>query len=440
MFSALDYDHTSGPSGNYRRSGSTPLLGIQGNEIASIPFFASPRINTATASLTTQADDAATNTQTIGGAAAEQVAYFGCWLDINLDASDPHGLQFPTDPTADAGGRDGPYSGTRQTIQNLIRGHHQCLVAEVFFQPAGTDPIPTGATPASSDRLAQRNLAIVESGNPGWPETHTIQHTFQLKASSVTTRQVRTQGEHPAAQDANRKAALFEATGDRAIGPDELMIQWNNVPRDSVATFYLPEIDVDEILELADLRQHPAVLEKIDAHTLRSRIADRTFIPLPGNRPGYLAGLISLTLPAGITTGQVYKLSLQQYSGINHKVLGAFQITIPVRTDPEILPNEIRKLSVLRSIQQTIPTGSRWHSIFIRYLDQIAERVRGLGGDPDAVRPSPDGGDRGDTKPCLPSKPVRIDPDDLISLNIPWSECEIEGELELKLRFRRRCE
>jgi hypothetical protein len=136
----------------------------------------------------------------------------------------------------------------------------------------------------------------------------------------------------------------------------------------------------------------------------------------------------------------VYKLSLQQYSGINHKVLGAFQITIPVRTDPEILPNEIRKLSVLRSIQQTIPTGSRWHSIFIRYLDQIAERVRGLGGDPDAVRPSPDGGDRGDTKPCLPSKPVRIDPDDLISLNIPWSECEIEGELELKLRFRRRCE
>ena len=49
---------------------------------------------------------------------------------------------------------------------------HQCLVAEVSF--AG-NPIPAGATPASNDNLAQRNLVIDESANPArlrpgpWP-------------------------------------------------------------------------------------------------------------------------------------------------------------------------------------------------------------------------------------------------------------------------------
>ena len=39
--------------------------------------------------------------------------------------------------------------------------------------------------------------------------------------------------------------------------------------------------------------------------------------------------------------------------------LGAFQVTIPVREDAEILPSEIRKLSVLRYVQQSIPASSR---------------------------------------------------------------------------------
>ena len=111
-----------------------------------------------------------------------------------------------------------------------------------------------------------------------------------------------------------------------------------------------------------------------------------------------MAGLMSVTLPPGVRTGQVYRLSVEQYSGITRKTLGAFQITIPVRTDQEMLPTEIRKLSVLRYIQQTIPTSSRWYSIFERYLDQIAARVRGLGGDPNTVKPSPDG-----CEPCPPA-------------------------------------
>jgi len=443
MVSALDYDATSGLTGNYRRTGNTsgsmPLLGIEtdqsgASEIACIPFFAEAR----KADLTTQTDT--TNMQPITGNGGEQVAYFGCWLDLNQTD-----LRFPRNPLADPGGPNGPFTGTApgnplQSIQQLMMGYHECLVAEIFFWPPGTttDPIPFRATPASSDRLAQRNLSLVESSNPGWPEAHTVQHTFLVKPSDTFKDQA------PAALELTQKkrgkaaaAVKPAAVGVRHFGPDELIVRWNNVPRDSTASFYFPEVDVDEILALSALRQHPGVLSKVDTHTLACRLADITFIPLPGGRSGNIAGLMSLTLSPGVRTGQVYRLSVEQYSGVTRKTRGAFQMTIPVRTDPEILPKEIRKLSVLRYIQQSVPAGSRWYSIFVRYLDQIAGRIRGLGGDPGTVKPSPDGGDVGYI--CPPPCKPEVCPPDLFCLNIPWRECEIEGELDLKVRFRRKC-
>jgi hypothetical protein len=129
---------------------------------------------------------------------------------------------------------------------------------------------------------------------------------------------------------------------------------------------------------------------------------------------------------------------VEQYSGYTLKMLGAFQMTIPVRPDQEMLPEEIRKLSVMKYIQQAIPAGSRWVSIFTRYIDQIAARVRGLGGDPNAVQPDPAGGE-GKPPVCHPHKPAEVCPPDLFCLNIPWKECDIDGELDLKLRFRRKC-
>lgn len=46
------------------------------------------------------------------------------------------------------------------------------------------------------------------------------------------------------------------------IGPDELVIQWGNVPRTTQATLFFPEVQADEILSLSALREHPAVLSK----------------------------------------------------------------------------------------------------------------------------------------------------------------------------------
>ena len=470
--SGLDYDSTSGTTGNYRRTGnsnasSVPLLGIENDsqgqpETASIRMFASPRVRAASAdfndgtpitAMTTQPPDSP-NIQTISGTGSENVAFFGAWLDINLASGDPNYHEFPlnADPVSPDGG---PFTVATQSLQQLILGTHHCLVAEIFFWPSGTsgDPIPHESSPASSDRLAQRNLVLVRSGNPGFPDTHRVQTTFIVKPpvfridqpGTLAAQAVVAAAPAIAARHARRGKRAAEARAAQAAvvitrrrGPDELIIRWNNVPRSSEATFYMPEVGADEILALSALRQHPTVLEKVDAHTLRCRLSDVTFIPLPMNRKGTIAGLMSLTLPNGVRAGQVYRFSVEQYSGFTLMTLGAFQMTIPVRSDAELLPGEIRKLSVMRYIQQAIPIGSRWYSIFVRYIDQIAARVRGFGGDPNAVKPSPDGS--GGLLPppvCPPPKHVR--PPELFCLNIPWEECAIEGELDLKLRFHRKC-
>jgi hypothetical protein len=73
------------------------------------------------------------------------------------------------------------------------------------------------------------------------------------------------------------------------------------------------------------------------------------------------------------------------------RILGAFQFTIPVRTRALILEREEGLLSILRWIQETIPSDNRWFPVFNRYLDQIADRVDGFGGNSGQITPSPDG-------------------------------------------------
>jgi hypothetical protein len=49
-------------------------------------------------------------------------------------------------------------------------------------------------------------------------------------------------------------------------------------------------------------------------------------------------------------------------------------------------------LSLLRWIAPAIPTGSRWYPVFQRYLGYVGGRVKGFGGDPGKITPSPTGG------------------------------------------------
>jgi len=391
-----DLSYTTNPSAyvqNYRRNaaGTISLLGINTffiggkNQIVSIPYFAERRINSSTQSMAVQTDD--TNRQTLTHAGAEEaLQYFGCWLDFNQTEA-----QFPANvPT----GSDGPFTN-RVPIVQLIRGLHQCLVAEVRYQPGATDPISTGATPASSDRLAQRNLAIVESDNPGTAATHTVQHTLLVKPSR-----------------ANAVAAARVGSGARY---DELVIRWKNMPREALATVYSPDWNADEILALAALRPGPRLLAKVDANTIACTVGDTTYIPIPGRTDQPIPGLITVQLPLTVRAGQEFRADVQQHSGLTfrrtlgkqievaatqpaqrsynasaRKVLGAFRMTVAVKAGEPLVRKLVRNLAVLKYIFQAIPATDSWHAVFVRYIGQLAEQVRGLGIDPGLIPPSPD--------------------------------------------------
>ena len=380
-------------STTYRHGGAgsdvVPLLGIQGNEVATIPCFATARVNSLTDSLNQQKDLPNVQTLPADATGTEVVRYFGCWLDIN-QSSQP---QFPIQPSP----TDGPFTTGRKTIQELIRGKHQCLVAEIAFDP---DPIPSNATPGSSDKLAQRNLSIVESANPGDLASHRIPQTFEIRPTRV-----------------NLKPGEI---------PDELMIDWGNVPAGSLATFYLPGVSTSEILKLAVglYRSHNFVL--IDDQTLRCPTDGITYMPIPSGVGTNLAGMISVDLPSTVLKGQVYTIVIRQVTGgfeevpvepnlteagvkvpvagtirTWRRILGSFQITIPVLTKGVMLAPEERLLSNLRWIQLAIPQGNRWHPVFGRYVGQIANRVDALGGDSSKIKPSPSGEWQGiDPKQC----------------------------------------
>jgi hypothetical protein len=164
------------PSTGYRTAPTlspVPLLGYSsagpGGQVISIPFFAEPRVGHAQP-MTTQSD--APNVQSFpAGPSDERVLYFGAYLDINQSGARLPASYIPAHP-------DGGFAaGEVQSIRSLMTDAHQCMVVEIDYIG---DPTATGATPASSDNLAQRNLMILYTDNPGAALTHTVQHSFEV--------------------------------------------------------------------------------------------------------------------------------------------------------------------------------------------------------------------------------------------------------------------
>jgi hypothetical protein len=358
------------PGTTYRRyeQGNTiiPLLGIVNGEVAAMPCFATPRINSATTSMKNQTDPANVQTIPLNPAGAEVIRYFGCWLDINQTQP-----QFPISlPPSQL---DGPYPSNRKTIQELIRNEHQCLVSEIAFTPT---PVELNATPSVSDKLAQRNLAIVESANPGLVASRLISQTFEIKPTSSKQQ------------------------------PDELMIDWGNVPEGTHAKISIPGVDSDVMLRLATNKYRSHRLARIDKDTLKCDAGGITYLPIPEINAN-LPGLLTINLPEGIKNGQSFRVVVRQLTGgpekedlpsltalyprVMRHVVGSFQLTIPVREKTSILPREQRLLSNLRWIQRSIPERNRWSSTFNKYVSNVADRVDALGGDSGKIAASPTG-------------------------------------------------
>ena len=164
--SSYDQNATSAPPAAYRRAINhetvpqpIPLLGVKHTpqEYVTVPFFASQRIDATTVTnhdMSWQTDDP--NVWPVikhDPTGAEVDTFFGCWLDLNQMVP-----KIP--PAPPAGNLDGPWDPSILVpVQKMItRNPHQCVVAEIVLDDSPS-VIPPGATPSTSDKLAQRNLA-----------------------------------------------------------------------------------------------------------------------------------------------------------------------------------------------------------------------------------------------------------------------------------------
>ena len=380
----LEYDTNT----TYRRTsagaGSVPLLSRSGGEISGIPFFASDRVETVigrpgAASMASQPMDPTYEVRDIGPhpMGFEVTRYFGCWLDINRPTR-----RMPISP----GGSDGPWpEAACRSIQELARGRHMCLVGEVFFEP---DPTANGETPGTSDNLSQRNVAFLNSDNPGGPDSHTVMHTFEVKPSLLPP--LGKQGPIPQAGGLEAAAAV----DIRRYRLDELLFRWHNLPADAEITVFFSDIDTAEIQALAAARLSPLACEVVDKHTLKMKVAGATWIPIPGGRTLNIPALLSIKLPSTVVYGQEFRMTIHQVSGRDGRVIGSCEFRISVSAAALIVDNEIRDLSVLKHVLTTIPPSNRWYPLMQRYVHHIAVKVDALGGDSKTVHGNPDGSGR----------------------------------------------
>ncbi len=136
-----------------------PVLGVQGDEIITIPFFAQPRV-LPTQQLHTQQDDF--NRHDIDATPGGETDYFfGCWLDINQPD-----LVYPQRIVGVSG--DGPFNTISPLfpIQQFMVAAHQCLIAEIAFDPDpiapnSIHPIPINWRSGTWHSRARPTLAIL---------------------------------------------------------------------------------------------------------------------------------------------------------------------------------------------------------------------------------------------------------------------------------------
>jgi len=311
-----------------------------------------------------------------------------------------------------------------QPIQALLNGTHHCLVAQIAYDDA---PIPQGASPMSWDQLAQRNLQITVSDNPGPAETHRIPQTFDCRPSGPV---------------------VVPGGNLTPVPPDELMIDWGSIPPGSVASLYWPQVNAADVIELASQFYGSNPLTASDTHTVKLTVTSGlSYIPIPSAAGESFAGLFTVDLPPGqVSTGQTFNVVVRRLSSktytppppiqtppVTHSmpsrpdkplkeakakdsaaeksralqvqgrqpepaapsgayswryVVGSFKLQIPVTTGDKMLPLEENTLAIMKwRLQHKLPSD-RWYPVLQRYIGYISDRVAGLGGNPNAIQPS----------------------------------------------------
>ena len=197
-----------------------------------------------------------------------QWAYFGCFLNLY----------------------DSTLSVNGQSVQQqFAQGTHHCLVAEIAFKDAPIRNVGSvGETASNSDQLAQRNLQVTTSANPGNLATHRIPQTFDIRRTDL-------------------------ATAGLSGVPDELMFDWGNTPEDCQAKIYWPGANATEVLSIASRIYGAQVLSATDGHTIQCKTTrEPTYVPIPTGTGASLAGLLTIDLPATVVKGQEFNIVVRR--------------------------------------------------------------------------------------------------------------------------------
>lgn len=365
----------------------TPLAPADNN---TIPMFASGKYSS-----NNDYSGTTINNRTLQVTTTDYVwAYYACYLNLYDNSN--------------------VYNNGESVVSGWPVGTHHCLVAEIAYDGAPIINSGIVKNPENCDKLAQRNLQLTLSDNPGPAASHRIPQTFDVVPSSP----------------------LINTPGTLLNYPDELMIDWGAIPEGSIANIYWPGVSASKVLELANALYGSHLLTATDGHTIQCKTTKgATYIPVPEGSGENFAGLFTVDLPATVVAGQEYNILVRKISthgahsrqeyfkegpGARAKasnaagfaviaeaftdmgpievvkqakknwryVTGTFQVRIPVTTGDVMLAPEENTLAIMKARLQAMSPANRWYPVLQRYILYIAGRVDGLGGDSTSIKPS----------------------------------------------------
>ena len=191
------------------------------------------------------------------------------------------------------------------------------------------------------------------------------------------------------------------------------MIDWGDTPVGSEAQIYWPEVPAADVLALATRLYGTHLLSAAGSETIAFKsVKGATYIPIPEGAGKQFAGLFTVDLPLGVRTGQEFNILVRRIStrevidvvreGTNgleptaaaaptrkwRYITGAFQVKIPVTGEDVLLGPEENTLAILKARLDAMAPKYRWYPVLKRYIEYVAGRVDGAGGNAGAIQPS----------------------------------------------------
>jgi len=220
-------------------------------------------------------------------------------------------------------------------------------------------------------------------------------------------------------------------TPEDSVFPDELMIDWGDVPVGSTASIYWPQLQANDVVQLSTSLYGYHALSAADANTLQcTTVKGATYIPIlsGGEVNTSIAGLFTVDLPTTVVKGQEFNIVVRRLRArtlpppvvtpppppvpqiaakrrskfpilaaaaatptaplYSRAVMGSFNVRIPVSTADQLLRPEADTLAIMKARLDATATTSRWYPVLKRYIGYLSGRVDGLGGSASSIPPS----------------------------------------------------